>query len=319
MNANVHCQLNRRKRRILRRIENRPGVEGQLPMMAAANIHYEIAEVISIAPGYRQHPLPAPGQSLVRDIDEGLHLLKRHPPQHESDHVLNLAHNLLRFAANGSNTSKSGVTMKSTSTPSGLPSLTPRPRNFCRRFTEADVVQLMEIFNEIRLRVWNEQPKDFFDEAFFDVDAQRLPPGRLVRRACRHRLRGNLGLSPVDRLAGQHRRAVVPGQPQRATGPCTSRPTFTWTRPPVAGQACRITFRATATLARPSTWTTGTKTASASSSDRCPGQSQGPADRLPDLQYNELEVGPVTQSRRYPANPGSRTRSGSPHGSSSTR
>ena len=52
MNANVHRQLNRRKRRITRRIENKPGVERHQPMMAASNIHYEISErVRGIAPG----------------------------------------------------------------------------------------------------------------------------------------------------------------------------------------------------------------------------------------------------------------------------
>jgi len=44
--------LNRRKRRILRRIENKPGVERHRPMMAASDIRYEIAErVRAIAPG----------------------------------------------------------------------------------------------------------------------------------------------------------------------------------------------------------------------------------------------------------------------------
>ena len=43
---------NRRKRRILRRIENQPGVERPEPMMTASNIHYEIAETVrGIAPG----------------------------------------------------------------------------------------------------------------------------------------------------------------------------------------------------------------------------------------------------------------------------
>jgi hypothetical protein len=52
VNANVHRQLNRRKRRILRRIENKPGVERHQPMMAASNIHYEISErTRAIAPG----------------------------------------------------------------------------------------------------------------------------------------------------------------------------------------------------------------------------------------------------------------------------
>jgi hypothetical protein len=42
VNASLHRQLNRRKRRILRRIENQPGVERDRPMMAASNIRYEI-------------------------------------------------------------------------------------------------------------------------------------------------------------------------------------------------------------------------------------------------------------------------------------
>ena len=52
MNASVHRQLARRKRRILRRIGHQPGAERPEPMMAASNIHYEIAEKVrGIAPG----------------------------------------------------------------------------------------------------------------------------------------------------------------------------------------------------------------------------------------------------------------------------
>src|SRR5512135_1194627 len=52
VNASVHRQLNRRKRRILRRIENKPGVERPEPMMTASNLHYEMSEKVrGIAPG----------------------------------------------------------------------------------------------------------------------------------------------------------------------------------------------------------------------------------------------------------------------------
>ena len=52
MNVNVHQQLNRRKRRILRRIKNQPGVESPTPMLAASNIHYEISDKVrGLAPG----------------------------------------------------------------------------------------------------------------------------------------------------------------------------------------------------------------------------------------------------------------------------
>lgn len=43
MNVSLHRRLNRRKRRVLRRLEDRPGVERPEPMMAS-NIHYELAD-----------------------------------------------------------------------------------------------------------------------------------------------------------------------------------------------------------------------------------------------------------------------------------
>ena len=82
MNANVHRQLNRRKRRILRRLEHQPGVERPEPMMAASNIHYEIAEKVrGIAPGgIGAIHLLARKLGLIEAIDRDLHLLKRHRP-----------------------------------------------------------------------------------------------------------------------------------------------------------------------------------------------------------------------------------------------
>ena len=42
MKSSILNKLRRRKRRILRRIENRPGPERERPMIAASNIHYEL-------------------------------------------------------------------------------------------------------------------------------------------------------------------------------------------------------------------------------------------------------------------------------------
>src|SRR4051794_41693512 len=77
VNASLHRQLNRRKRRILRRIENQPGVERHQPMMAASNIRYEIAEKVrAISPGgIGAIHLLAKRLGLVRDINDNLHLL----------------------------------------------------------------------------------------------------------------------------------------------------------------------------------------------------------------------------------------------------
>ena len=42
--------------------------------------------------------------------------------------------------------------------------------NFCRRFEESDVIDLMDAFNSTRLRVYSQQPAHFFREAIVDVD-----------------------------------------------------------------------------------------------------------------------------------------------------
>ena len=127
MNASLHRQLDRRKRRILRRLENQPGVERPEPMMTAANIHSEMSEKVrGIAPGgIGAIHLLARRIGLIHDIDKGLHLLKRHLPYHESDHVLNIAYNLL---AGGSRLepSRSDATTRSSSTPWG-PTASPIP------------------------------------------------------------------------------------------------------------------------------------------------------------------------------------------------
>ena len=44
MNPNVLNKLRQRKRRILDRIENHPGPERDRPMIAANNIHYQLAD-----------------------------------------------------------------------------------------------------------------------------------------------------------------------------------------------------------------------------------------------------------------------------------
>jgi hypothetical protein len=178
VNATIRRQLAARKRRILRRIENKPGVEGQQPMMSASNIHYEIAEKTrAISPGgIGAIHLMARKIGLIDDIDRDLHLLKRHLPYHESDHVLNIAYNLL---AGGNRIEHLEVRRNDEVYLDALGAQRiPDPTtagDFCRRFAEADVERLMDTVNEARLRVWKLQPNSFFDEAFLDADGTLAP------------------------------------------------------------------------------------------------------------------------------------------------
>ncbi len=200
MNASVHRQLASRKRRILRRIKNRPGVERLEPMMTASNIHYEIADrARAIAPGgIGGIHLLARKLGLVHDINKNLHLLKRHLPYFESDHVLNIAYDLL---SGGSRLEHLEVRRNDEVYLDALGAeRIPDPTtagDFCRRFAESDVEQLMGIFNEARLRAWKEQPDAFFDEAFIDADGTLAPSDGWCKQGVDISYKGVWGYHPL--------------------------------------------------------------------------------------------------------------------------
>jgi hypothetical protein len=193
-------KLASRKRRIASRIKNQPGVERHQPMMTASNIHYEIADrTRAIAPGgIGAIHLMAQKLGLVQDINENLHLLKRHLPYFESDHVLNIAYNIL---SGGSRIEHLEVRRNDEVYLDALGAQRiPDPTtagDFCRRFAEPDVVCLMDTFNDVRMRAWKEQPADFFDEAFIDADGTLAPTGGVCKQGVDIAYDGTWGYHPL--------------------------------------------------------------------------------------------------------------------------
>ena len=89
--------LRRRKQRIERRLKPRNWHGQAAPMLAASNVHYELSDRDrGIATGGvgAMHRL-ARHVGLIEDLDEHVEVLKAHLPYHESDHVLNIAYNVL--------------------------------------------------------------------------------------------------------------------------------------------------------------------------------------------------------------------------------
>lgn len=142
-------------------------------MLKASNIRYEMAErtVAMNCGGIGAMHLMVQGLGLVEDIDKNLHLLKVHLPYHESDHVLNLAYNLL---AGGQRLEDIELRRQDEVFLNGLGAeRIPDPTtagDFTRRFSEEDIVALEECINRARLAVWKVQPEGFLKEAFIDVD-----------------------------------------------------------------------------------------------------------------------------------------------------
>lgn len=178
MKASIQNWLDKAKRRIERRLRPKRWSQRAKPMLAARNIRYEVAERTSglAAGGIGAMHLLAQQSGLVGLIDQYLHVLKRHLPYHESDHVLNIAYNLL---AGGSRIEHLELRRNDEVYLDALGAQRiPDPTtagDFCRRFQASDVERLLECINEARLRVWKRQPKAFFREAVIDGDGTIAP------------------------------------------------------------------------------------------------------------------------------------------------
>jgi hypothetical protein len=113
---------------------------------------------------------------LIEAIDRDLHLLKVHLPYHESDHVLNIAYNLL---AGGDCLEDLELRRNDEVYLDALGACRiPDPTtagDFCRRFDEAAVWQLMRTINRVRVGVWTRQPSEFFEQAVIEADGTIAP------------------------------------------------------------------------------------------------------------------------------------------------
>jgi hypothetical protein len=113
---------------------------------------------------------------LIGAIDEKLQLLRAHRPYHESDHVLNVAYNLLSGGTciEDLELRRSDEVYLDALGAQTIPDPT-TAGDFCRRFREPDVEQLLETVNRVRLDVWRQQPRSFFEEAILDADGTLAP------------------------------------------------------------------------------------------------------------------------------------------------
>lgn len=114
---------------------------------------------------------------LVRDlglaeaIDRRLHLFKVHLPYHESDHVLNLAYNALcgGTCLEDLELRRQDEAYLNLLGAERIPDPT-TAGDFCRRFGLQHLRALQEAFDEARLKVWSQQPAEFFAEARIEAD-----------------------------------------------------------------------------------------------------------------------------------------------------
>ena len=147
---------------------------GAGPEFSARTIRYECAARVSAIPcgGIGAMHMLACAVGLVDALDTRLPILKRRRPYSESDHILNIAYNVL---CGGRVIDDIEVRRNDVAFLDALGARTiPDPTtagDFCRRFGVDDIGRLMDIVNDVRVGVWQQQSRSFFEQtARIDVD-----------------------------------------------------------------------------------------------------------------------------------------------------
>ena len=200
MKASIREQLRRRKRRTAARLRQMNLDHYGQPVLRASNIQYEIAErnkAIS-AGGIGAIHLMVQKLGLPEVINQTVPLLKLNLPYTESDHVLNIAYNLLAGGTRMEHIDKQrqDEVFLDALGAQRIPDPT-TARDFCQRFDDADVLALMEAFNEVRLKVWSQQPEAFFEEAVLDADGTIAATTGQCKQGMERTYDGQWGFHPL--------------------------------------------------------------------------------------------------------------------------
>lgn len=167
-----------RESEICERLANEHEVRSS-PMMSASNVSYEVMERLEATAwgGVSAMHQLAQRIGLVHSLDEKVHVLKVHKPYHESDHILNIALNIL---AGGTCLEDLEVRRNDVSYMNSLGAQRiPDPTtagDFIRRFRdEAAVLNLMEAINSVRSGIWNLMTAKERRTAVIDTDGALAP------------------------------------------------------------------------------------------------------------------------------------------------
>jgi Transposase DDE domain group 1 len=170
-------------------------------MLTSGKVGYEVGGNVDVTPygGVAAVHRLVTRVGLVEAINDGLHLLKIHLPYHESDHVLNLAYNVLtggtrledieRLRHDVAYMNALGAQLIPDPTTAG---------DFCRRFGEADVVALMDAVNAVRPKLWAGRGQDLLAQvAYIDVDGTIVPTTGSRKQGMDISYKGIWGYAPL--------------------------------------------------------------------------------------------------------------------------
>lgn len=166
----LYEKLQQERRTIERKLERakggmKPRSEG--PELSTRSVRFELSDrTRAISAGGLGAILEVVADiGLAKRIDEGLPLLERYRPYHESDHVLSIAYNVLcgGRTLDDIEVRRTDRVYLDAVGARAIPDPT-TAGDFCRRFSVDDVWKLMRIINDTRVEVWKRRGSTLTDQ-----------------------------------------------------------------------------------------------------------------------------------------------------------
>lgn len=196
----LHKLLRNAKRRIQHRLRKQQWDEQRRPLFRPQNIHYDLADKTTglHCGGLGAFLLLVQRLGLTRALDDHLHILKRHVPYFESDHVLNLTYNFLvgGKTINDLELLRNNETYLDVLGAQRIPDPT-TAGDFLRRFEVADIETLMNVINNKRLAVWKQQPDSFRAQAIIEADGSIVETTGACKQGMDLSYNGKWGYHPL--------------------------------------------------------------------------------------------------------------------------
>jgi hypothetical protein len=192
--------IRKRKKKIENRLGRKNYCDQEAPMMSGSNIHYEVSErtqALSYGGIGAIHQM-VQKIGLVDELNDKLNLLKFHLPYHESDHVLNIAYNVLIGGVRLEDIElrRNDEVFLNALGAERIPDPT-TAGDFTRRFSSNDIEVMMEAINTTRQKVWKARGRDFLDEAVIDIDGTVAPTFGQCKEGMEISYKGIWGYHPL--------------------------------------------------------------------------------------------------------------------------
>ena len=172
MKTKVRRQLQKRNRRLRRRISVEHG-NWQSPMIRPSATKLELSD--------KQHAVSCGGLAAImqliktiglrKELNASAKVFKLHLPYDEADHVFNIALNLLSGGTclDHIEHRRNDEAYLDALGAERIPDPT-TAGDFCRRFSQVQLMMVMQAINRVRQSVWKQQEDSFFDCATIEAD-----------------------------------------------------------------------------------------------------------------------------------------------------